>query len=197
VNGNKIRCAKTSLANERNKACWKVYFTTLVDLAFVDTSMNVTAYQLPRVLPCRATKQGQSDDEDDQDEDENLDFDESLTEYNGDLASISTFFRSNNKRKNKYQKKYAIDDDDDNEEQKENEKEIISLTKEENQELALLQKTYFAIKFVKSFFAALQRKQGLCLIHFIESQQRLVLEPKNSAFRLILFQQSLERVSVL
>ncbi len=193
MNGN-----KKSLANERNKACWKVYFTTLVDLAFIDTSMNVTAYQLPRVLPRRAKKQGQSDDqdEDDQDEDENLDFDESVTEYNGDLASISTFFRSNNKREIKYQKKCAIDDDD-NEEQKENEKEIISLTKEENQELALLQKTYFAIKFVKSFFAALQRKQGLCLIHFIESQQRLVLEPKNSAFRLILFQQSLERVSVL
>ncbi len=53
---------------------------------------------------------------------------------------------------------------------------------------------YFAVKFTKHFLTSLQHEQQHCLLYFIEDQNRCVIEPKGSPFRLILFSQPHERV---
>jgi hypothetical protein len=57
------------------------------------------------------------------------------------------------------------------------------------------QKTnYFAVKFTKHFITSLQHEQQQCLLYFVTDQNRCVIEPKGSPFRLILFSQPEERV---
>ncbi len=178
---------KTAPPSDRIKPCWKLYFVTQGIKSFLRITVKAVAKQIPicndiQSLFCALSKEKQRQ--------KCILVDRLIENQNGTHKRKLVDPLTVNEKEIKKYKKIGSSHTTDEEEKKE---EGIETTKQEQKQLNFLTKNYFATKFLKSFLTNLNRKQNMCLVYFIENQRRIVFEPKDTSFRLVLLPQTLEK----